>query len=1395
MATGTDIGLANSIQNDVWSLGCDIIVEDMGVVLQEIKTDDVVLTGSIAVEELSIDVDYDRINIMNLDVNVSFNGLSSSILESQVVPFSRILEMNDFSPEISNEKRYAASAYAAKRISDSVYTVEQKNNILSEKIDSATGIANTANASIAALGVRVDGVDKTIKEINDKLDGVVENYYDDYIPSKDKLPASQWIADGTEQEHIGDTFTNTSLDGDNAGRSWRWLEQKDGSYDWQLITDTDATKALALAAEAKAAADGKTKTFLVTPTNYEAGDIWIVGDTVPEGFLYEKGSILYAIADGKEYYSSNWLIYAEYVSKSYLEDTVGAINKAIKDAEDASKDYSDEGKAALQELIDNLAATKANTIDVYDRATMDGKLSKSEVDAIEAAKNYADTQNELLQTTLKVYADGVATDAEKKAIADAQAKVDAAKQELQNYTDTKIGEYKVIVDSTTEELNKAIDDAEAAAKKYSDDAQAALQESIDDLYDSKAAIEDVYEKSVADNLINSAEQRAIDAAQNVADEAQRVAEENVKAYADGKVSEAEKNAIDTANKNLAAAKQELEAAIAEVEEIANTADAATKTLEAEIGEVKSGLTESVAEINARLDGVVENYFEEGAPTTKNKPVTDWIAASEDDDYELINHVGDTYTNIQEYVNNDKTPTAGKSWRWCWCDDSSITDKIEVTDKEGVKRYLHWHPIADSDAVKALLEASKAKTAADGKSKTFITEPVPPYSEGDLWVQGESGDIYRCKNGVDKTSGSFDSSDWELASKYTDDTKANEAMDEAVAAKEVAETAKAATDALNNDGLFTVAEKRSIRKALKDINPAEGSATIPIEWSVLSRETIEGNAWTEITDKSDSDYGWYVSDMHESDGFTIAKISFRVNVKSDVDVYIKSRAESNYDYTLLSKLDVTLNQSDTYLTTARVADTTRGRQNIERKYTFTDVAEGNHFVTVMYRKDSTTNTQPDNGYFKVETDKFAEGSLGDWMSIVQDKGLDIAICDPAVDAADELFSYLDNIGKVWENTSNEVPEGFRDEVYRLFAAYYKEVSAILVDTATSDLDYLSDAMKKGNTIVDNGLVMTSLVAVGDTENPSTANVGAFMNGSSFARDTEHGKLMHALGIPLTTEDGNEDLEARSKEAKTRIYEDGHIETNDIKATGGVFSNVKVLGSSRSPFVKGALLINNETQDNHYNFDEFGAYTIFLNNDISQSGRIITAAGNFVVKCENGYIYDNGTPFYNEDVYVGPIASLTGSAGRGDPNIGFEIVRFMAVSISSTEVSWIVIERRAFGENSLFTAAPFGMFAGLRPNARVITSNKTATSRNTLSRYDFSVLVNTASGTCFIQLPTSPLDGQEYVIESKVAMNIAASQNIYQFYSGTTVKQVTTSGKQVLRFKYYASANQWTCIIMA
>ena len=78
--------------------------------------------------------------------------------------------------------------------------------------------------------------------------------------------------------------------------------------------------------------------------------------------------------------------------------------------------------------------------------------------------------------------------------------------------------------------------------------------------------------------------------------------------------------------------------------------------------------------------------------------------------------------------------------------------------------------ANNNATNALNKANSANTLADSKAKVFTSTPTVPYKVGDLWVQGTNGDVMKCKTA--RASGSYTASDWEKASKYTDDTKAN-----------------------------------------------------------------------------------------------------------------------------------------------------------------------------------------------------------------------------------------------------------------------------------------------------------------------------------------------------------------------------------------------------------------------------------------------------------------------------------------------------------------------------------------------------------------------------------------------------------------------------------------------
>lgn len=111
-----------------------------------------------------------------------------------------------------------------------------------------------------------------IEGIQAQVDGQVETFYYDYEPTLQNIPASQWTTESDRQKHMGDLFFWKSK-----GFSYRFL--KDGyTWKWQLVKDTDVTKALADAADALDTADSKRRVFVSTPQPpYEIGDLWVQG--------------------------------------------------------------------------------------------------------------------------------------------------------------------------------------------------------------------------------------------------------------------------------------------------------------------------------------------------------------------------------------------------------------------------------------------------------------------------------------------------------------------------------------------------------------------------------------------------------------------------------------------------------------------------------------------------------------------------------------------------------------------------------------------------------------------------------------------------------------------------------------------------------------------------------------------------------------------------------------------------------------------------------------------------------------------------------------------------------------------------------------------------------------
>ena len=116
---------------------------------------------------------------------------------------------------------------------------DEAYNAASDAQDTANTAQSTADDALSAAQDAQDYIDNTLpsqlQSINAKLDGVVENWFEPYTPTRSNAPASTWIADGDEAAHEGDTFTNTQQYADDAttpdaGKSWRWVKGADGTY-------------------------------------------------------------------------------------------------------------------------------------------------------------------------------------------------------------------------------------------------------------------------------------------------------------------------------------------------------------------------------------------------------------------------------------------------------------------------------------------------------------------------------------------------------------------------------------------------------------------------------------------------------------------------------------------------------------------------------------------------------------------------------------------------------------------------------------------------------------------------------------------------------------------------------------------------------------------------------------------------------------------------------------------------------------------------------------------------------------------------------------------------------------------------------------------------------------
>lgn len=193
--------------------------------------------------------------------------------------------------------------------------------------------------------------------------------------------------------------------------------------------------------------------------------------------------------------------------------------------------------------------------------------------------------------------------------------------------------------------------------------------------------------------------------------------------------------------------------------VGNVADINTKADDAK-DYIDNTLPDILDGIQAQLDGQIEQFFYDYDPTDATEPTSTWIAEDTrtGTNTEREKHLGDLFYNTD----------TGKVFRYV-----KIRQFVPPPSQGGIPgiRWVYqWQQLSDEELEQALAIANDALDLAKTKRRIFTTTPYTPYEVGDLWVQGSTGDIMRCKTA--RATGNYSASDWEKASKYTDDTALN-----------------------------------------------------------------------------------------------------------------------------------------------------------------------------------------------------------------------------------------------------------------------------------------------------------------------------------------------------------------------------------------------------------------------------------------------------------------------------------------------------------------------------------------------------------------------------------------------------------------------------------------------
>lgn len=292
---------------------------------------------------------------------------------------------------------------------------------------------------------------KTIIDLQNQIDGAIETWFYDGVPTLKTEPASGWDTD-MMKNHLGDLYYDNKT-----GKAYRFA--KDGStYKWIIITDTELTKALEDSSQALKDAKSKRRIFGSQPVPpYDVNDMWVNATYPSDGSTY-KNEILKCStskAEGEEFDIADWKLASKYTDDTKAEEAKKAAEKAQAEIKNT------------QTNLITLGTTVSNNKKAFDVFTSDGYLDSSEIAAIaQDSKRLEDDYNAAVESYNNVVGSKFLLDKDGKEttyktdLVSAKATLDSAKNELITYLSDIVSRYNAS-DSNGKATIKA-----AAAQKY-----------------------------------------------------------------------------------------------------------------------------------------------------------------------------------------------------------------------------------------------------------------------------------------------------------------------------------------------------------------------------------------------------------------------------------------------------------------------------------------------------------------------------------------------------------------------------------------------------------------------------------------------------------------------------------------------------------------------------------------------------------------------------------------------------------------------------------------------------------------------------------------------------------------------------------------------------------------